>query len=40
MRLLSLNHKLINKCIQEKINNWKEDFMLLLLEYYIKYRTR
>ena len=32
------NHKLINKCIQEKINNWKEDFMLLLLEYYIKYR--
>ena len=32
------NQKLINKKLQEKLPLWKEDFMLLLLEYYIKYK--
>jgi phage/plasmid-associated DNA primase len=33
------NEKQIDKGLQNKIKMWKQDFMLLLLEYYKKYKT-
>lgn len=34
------NEKMIDKKLNDKIKNWNQDFMLLLLDYYKKYRLQ